>query len=103
MPKKDFFDQAADLFTSKKAREPMKAAGSAAAGAAAGAGAVAVTGMTMAGMAGGGAGIGAAAGPVGIAAGAVIGLAAYGVYRAFFDESERPERPKKGTQGEDRP
>jgi hypothetical protein len=39
--------------------------------------------MTAAGMTGAGAGIGTAAGPAGIALGALVGLAAYGVWRIF--------------------
>ena len=53
-------------------------------GSAAGYGTVAVTGMTAAGMVGSGAGIGAAAGPVGVVAGAGVGLALYGL-SALFD------------------
>lgn len=68
-----------------EARE-LKAAGSAVGGAAISYGTVAATGMTAAGMVGGGAGIGAAAGPVGIVAGTVIGLAAYGVWSLFDDD-----------------
>ena len=52
-------------------------------GSAAGYGTVAATGMTAAGMVGGGAGIGAAAGPVGVAVGAVGGLALYGLSSLF--------------------
>jgi len=63
--------------------ERIKAAGSAAVGAAAGYGVVAATGMTAIGAIGGGAGIGMAAGPVGAVAGAVTGLAVYGLYRLF--------------------
>lgn len=50
--------------------------------------AVSVSGMTAAGMVGGGAGFGAAAGPVGAVAGAVGGLAAYGVARTIGDMIE---------------
>ena len=63
--------------------EAAKAAGAAVAGGAAGYGVVAATGVTAAAMAGSGAGFGAAAGPVGIAIGALAGLATYGVYRVF--------------------
>jgi hypothetical protein len=41
--------------------------------------------LTAIGAIGGGAGVGAAAGPVGIVAGAVTGLAAYGIYKLFQD------------------
>ena len=55
---------------------------SAVGGGALGALAINLSGMTAAGLVGGGAGIGAAAGPVGAAAGAVAGAAIYGVVRA---------------------
>lgn len=64
--------------------EKQKAVVSAVVGGAAGYGAVAATGLTAAGMVGSGAGIGTAAGPVGVVAGALIGLAGYGLYRAFW-------------------
>jgi hypothetical protein len=54
----------------------------AAGGAALGSAAIAASGFTAAGMVGGGAGIGAAAGPVGMAFGALAGVAAYTTYRA---------------------
>jgi phage-related tail protein len=59
----------------------VKAAVSTAAGGAVGSAAIAATGLTAAGMVGGGAGIGCAAGPVGFAVGALVGLSAYGVKR----------------------
>ena len=52
---------------------------------AAGAGVVAATGLTAVGAVGGGAGIGAAASPVGIAVGALAGLAFYGISKALSD------------------
>ena len=57
------------------------AAGAASAGtcAAIGGAVIAASGMSAAGMVGGGAGIGAAAGPVGAVFGAVAGLAVFGV------------------------
>jgi hypothetical protein len=61
-------------------KEASKAAASAGAGAVTGYGVVAATGMSAAGMVGGGAGVGAAAGPVGIVVGAMAGLSAYAVY-----------------------
>lgn len=70
------------------AEKVVKVAGSAAAGAAVGYGAIAASGLTAAGMVGGGAGIGAAAGPVGAAIGAITGLAAYGIYKLFEDGEE---------------
>lgn len=39
-------------------------------------------------MVGGGAGMGAAAGPVGVVAGAITGLAAFGLYKLFADGKE---------------
>jgi hypothetical protein len=54
----------------------------AAGGAAAGSAVIAASGFTAAGMVGGGAGIGAAAGPVGMVGGALVGVAAYTVFRA---------------------
>ncbi len=64
-------------------KELAKAGASAGIGALAGGATVAVTGITAVGAVGSGAGIGAAAGPVGAAAGALVGLAAYGLYKAF--------------------
>lgn len=58
-----------------------KAAYSSAVGGVAGGTVIAATGLTAAGMVGGGAGIGCAAGPVGVAVGALAGLAIYGVKR----------------------
>ncbi len=63
--------------------EAGKAAASAGVGAATGYGVITATGMTAAGMVGGGAGIGAAAGPVGVAFGALAGLSVYAVYRVI--------------------
>jgi len=63
--------------------EAVKAAGAAVVGGTAGYGVVTATGMTAVGAVGSGAGMGAAAGPVGIAVGAVAGLAVYGLYRVF--------------------
>src|SRR5262245_12867217 len=59
----------------------------AAGGAAVGRAVVAGTGMTAAGMVGSGSGFGAAAGPIGIAVGALAGLAVYGILRALGDMS----------------
>lgn len=64
-----------------KTKEVLKATAFTVTGAGAGYSVVAATGMTAAGMIGGGAGIGTAAGPVGAVAGALLGLAAYGLYR----------------------
>ena len=72
--------------------EVAKAGGAAAVGAGVGYGAVAATGVTAAAMTGTGAGFGAAAGPVGAAIGAVVGLAGYGLYRLFNDEPDQSPR-----------
>ena len=66
-----------------------KAATVSAVGAGVGYGAIAASGLTAAGMVGGGAGIGTAAGPIGAAAGAVVGLAAFGVYRLFKKQNPK--------------
>lgn len=52
---------------------------------------VASSGMTAAGMVGGGAGVGAPAGPVGAAGGALVGMAAYGVFRVIRDCQRKAE------------
>jgi hypothetical protein len=70
----------------KKNNESYKAGAAAAAGGAAGYAATTASGMTAIGVIGKGAGMGAAAGPVGAAAGALIGLAGYGLYRLFTDD-----------------
>lgn len=68
-----------DIFSSNKKEDKVfKAALSTVAGGLTGGGLVAASGLTAVGAVGGGAGIGAAAGPVGILAGAVLGLTAYG-------------------------
>ena len=67
----------------KKMRKAMKAGGAAAAGAAAGYGATAASGLTAVGFVGSGTGIGAPLGPVGMAAGAALGLALYGLVKMF--------------------
>ena len=87
----DLLKQASKLI--KNNEGPLSAVGSAAAGAGLGAVAVSATGFTAAGMVGGGAGIGMAAGPLGVIAGAISGLAVYGVYKAF--------EPKRSNRGED--
>lgn len=61
--------------------EAGKAVVSMVAGAAAVYGVVEATGMTAVGVIGSGAGFGAAAGPVGLAVGALAGLSVYAVYR----------------------
>jgi len=65
----------------KKIVEAAKALTATGLGAAAGYTTVAATGMTAAGMVGGGAGFGSAAGPVGAAVGAAAGATAYGAYK----------------------
>jgi hypothetical protein len=80
----DFRDYVFDLIDSDDADAvKIKAGVSTVAGGLTGGATVAVTGMTAAGMVGGGAGVGCAAGPLGVVAGAVVGLAAYGAYRIF--------------------
>ena len=69
--------------------EVLDAAVATGTGAAVGYGAVAASGYTAAGMVGGGAGVGMAAGPVGIAFGALSGLAAYGLFRVFGDQCQK--------------
>ncbi len=61
-------------------QEAIKAGAATVGGAALGYGIVATTGVTAVGVIGGGAGIGSAAGPIGTAIGALVGLAGYGVY-----------------------
>ena len=71
---------------SKKCRDIASAGIYAGTGATVASGLVAASGMTAAGMVGGSAGIGAAAGPVGAIAGATMGLAVYGIIKAFSDK-----------------
>jgi hypothetical protein len=75
----------------KQAAGPLFATG---AGASIGCWAVAASGMTAVGMVGGGAGVGSAAGPVGVAVGAMGGLATYGLVRAVVDLVE-PDNDEK--------
>ena len=58
------------------------------AGSIVGSGLIAVSGMTAVGMVGGGAGVGASAGPVGAIVGATVGLAVYGIVKAFEDREK---------------
>lgn len=76
-------------------KEAAKAGGAVVVGAGVGYGAVAATGVTAAAMTGTGAGFGAAAGPVGAAIGAVVGLASYGVYRLVSDNPNKSSPEKK--------
>ena len=67
------------------------------AGSVVGSGLISVSGMTAAGMVGGGSGIGMAAGPVGAIAGATVGLATYGIIKAFSDkEKELKDKENAG-------
>jgi hypothetical protein len=68
-----------------KTKKALKAAGSSAVGAGAGYAAMEAGGMAALGLVGEGAGIGCAAGPAGAVAGAILGLAAFGVYCIFAD------------------
>lgn len=79
---KEVFETFRDIKESTEKEDVVfKAAVSTAAGGAVGSAAVAATGLTAAGMVGGGAGIGCVAGPVGFAVGALVGLSAYAVKR----------------------
>ncbi len=62
-------------------KELAKAGGCATAGAALGKGLVVAKGATAIGVLAKGAGLGAAAGPVGMAAGAALGLSCYALYK----------------------
>lgn len=64
-------------------KEVTKATGSAIVGVVVGGLAVEAAGLTAIGAVGSGTGFGAAAGPVGMALGALGGLAFYGIYKAF--------------------
>jgi hypothetical protein len=68
---------------SNKSDDAMKAGATAVVGAGVGYGVVAASGITAIGAVGSGAGFGSAAGPVGAIAGAVVGLAIYGIYKIF--------------------
>ena len=70
----------------QRTKSLLQAAGAAGAGALAGKGTVMMTGMSAVGMVGQGAGVGAAAGPLGVVAGAIVGLAGYGLIRALRDD-----------------
>ena len=74
---------AADTTNNATRDEAIKAGVAIVGGGAIGYGAVTAAGITAVGAIGSGAGIGTAAGPVGAAAGALAGLAGYGVYRIF--------------------
>ena len=79
--------------------EAGKATGATVAGAGIGYGVVAATGVTAASFVGGGTGIGAAAGPVGAAIGATVGLAAYGVYKVFSSDEKKFDNYSKINKG----
>lgn len=61
----------------------FKALGIGGTGAAAGAATVELTGMTAAGIVGGGAGIGLSALALGLSGGAIVALGCYGIYKCF--------------------
>lgn len=69
-----------------KTKRVLQAAISAGGGAVAGKAVTTATGMAAVGMVGKGAGVGAPAGPVGAAAGALIGLAIYGLFKVLSDD-----------------
>ena len=66
--------------TNKQA-EITKASGATVAGGVVGGVSVAMSGLSAAGAMGSGAGIGMGAGPLGVIAGGILGLAGYGIYR----------------------
>ena len=66
--------------TNKQA-EIAKAGGATVAGGVVGGTAVVISGLSAAGAMGSGAGIGMSAGPLGVIAGGILGLAGYGIYR----------------------
>ena len=79
-------EKSAECMKSKKCRDVVSAGIYAGTGSTVASGLIAASGMTAAGMVGGGAGIGTAAGPVGAVAGATVGLAVYGIIKAFSDK-----------------
>ena len=81
-------EKSAECMKSKKCRDVVSAGIYAGTGSTVASGLIAASGMTAAGMVGGGAGVGAAAGPVGALAGATVGLAVYGIIKAFSDKEK---------------
>lgn len=81
-------EKSAECMKSKKCRDIVSAGIYAGTGSTVASGLIAASGMTAAGMVGGGAGVGAAAGPVGAVAGATVGLAVYGIIKAFSDKEK---------------
>lgn len=79
-------EKSAECMKSEKCRDVVSAGIYAGTGSTVVSGLVAASGMTAAGLVGGGAGVGAAAGPVGAVAGATVGLAVYGIIKAFSDK-----------------
>ena len=88
-------EKSAECMKSKKCREIVSAGIYAGTGSTVASGLIAASGMTAAGMVGGGAGVGAAAGPVGAVAGATVGLAVYGIIKAFSDKENELKKEKK--------
>lgn len=72
-----------------KQAEIAKAGGAVTAGGALGVTAVVISGLSAAGVIGSGAGIGMSAGPLGVIAGGVLGLAGYGIYRLVGSIKEK--------------
>ena len=81
-------EKSEECMKSKKCRGIVFAGIYAGTGSTVASGLIAASGMTAAGMVGGGAGVGAAAGPVGAVAGATVGLAVYGIIKAFLDKEK---------------
>jgi hypothetical protein len=76
---------------SDTSREVIETTAAAGAGGVTGGIIIAISGMSAAGMVGGGAGIGAAAGPVGVVAGAVTGVAVLTVARTANKVQQDPK------------
>lgn len=81
-------EKSAECVKSRKCREVVSAGIYAGTGSTVASGLIAASGMSAVGMVGGGAGVGAATGPVGAVAGAAVGLAVYGIIKAFSDKEK---------------
>lgn len=81
-------EKSAECVKSKKCRDVVSAGIYAGTGSTVASGLIAASGMSAVGMIGGGAGVGAATGPVGAVAGATVGLAVYGIIKAFSDKEK---------------
>ncbi len=85
-------EKSAECLKSKKCRDVVSAGIYAGTGSTIASGLIAASGMSAVGMIGGGAGVGAATGPVGAVAGATVGLAVYGIIKAFSDKEKELAR-----------